>query len=494
MDIRHLICTLAVATLLGPLLAPQASAQPKPADLRERLDQWVSYMAENHRFNGAVLVVESGRVVLNRAVGQSNLSTGAPLSTTSLFNLSEASQPFTAVAVLQLKEQGKLSLDDELTTYLPELRAYSDITLRHLLTHTSGIPSYETPMAIHWDKSKVATNRDLIRILAAQAPALEFRPGSRHQQSATNYALLASVVERVSGRDFAVYCAEAIFAKAGMTKTYVYKGADDPARALPYRTYLLKPATLDDQSYLVGIVGDKNVLSSTDDLLQWELALQNNVLLRAATLSETTLPATLSLGATTGHGFAWALPTGLGRRVAEVAGQLGGYSVVQTRMLDEQHAIVVLSNTAFPKIFAMADGLYNILLGIDAREPKIPVGLAISSTYTKDGLTAALNRFNAIRNNSAQRSQFDIRESELNVLGHELLEMGKAKDAIEIFKLNTDVYPRSFNVYDSLGEALMADGQRDNAIANYKKSLLLYPDNVNAVNQLRILEKRSGTK
>ena len=487
MAIRHLICTVALVALL----APGAGAQPKPADQRERLDQWVSYMAENHRFNGAVLVVESGRVVLNRAVGQANLSTGAPLTTASLFNLAEASQPVTAVAVLQLKEQGKLSLDDELSSYFPELRAYGDVTLRHLLTHTSGIPSYETTMAIHWDKSRVATNRDMIRVLAANAPALEFRPGSRHKTSGTNYALLASVVERVTGRDFAAYCAEAIFTKAGMSRSYIYKGATDPNRALPYRTYLLKPASADDQDYLVGIVGDKNVLTCTDDLAQWEQALQNNTLAKAATLSETTLPAMLSLGAPTGHGFAWGLPTGLGRRVAEIAGQLGGYNVVITRMLDEQHAIVVLSNTGFAKSFSLADGLYNILTGLEPQQPRIPVGLVVAGIYSKEGLTAAVNRFNAIRNNSAQRGQYDIRESELNVLGHELIELGRAKDAIEFFKLNTDVYPRSFNVYDSLGEAYMADGQRDNAIANYKKSLLLYPENVNAVNQLRILEKRS---
>ncbi len=482
--------TLLLALLALTTTSLRAQTTPStPAPLTDRLNAWVNHFVENHRFNGAVLVLESGRPVLNRAVGQADVNNQTPVTTTSLFNLADASQAFTAVAVLQLKEQGKLSLDDELSKTIPELRNYSDVTLRHLLTHTSGVPSYEPTMAIHWTQTSPASNRDLVRVLAAHPPALEFRPGQRYQRSATNYALLATVVERVSGRDFAVYCLENIFSKAGMTRSFVYKPTSSAGgRALPYRSYLLKAATLDDQGNLGGIVGDKNVLSCTDDLIAWEAALANQTLLKSATLSEATVPATVSSGASTQHGFGWSLPTGLGRRVAELSGQLGGYGVVYTRLLDEQHSIVVLTNMGFAKNFALADGLYNILTGVASVEPRIPVGLLLAEVYRQQGLVAALNRYSAIRNNTAQRGLYDVRESELNVLGHELIEQGRVKDAIEVFKANADAYPRSFNVYDSLAEAYAADGQKDNAIANYKRSLLLYPENVNAQAQLRKLE------
>jgi tetratricopeptide (TPR) repeat protein len=122
------------------------------------------------------------------------------------------------------------------------------------------------------------------------------------------------------------------------------------------------------------------------------------------------------------------------------------------------------------------------------------VGLLLADLYQSQGLQVALNRYSAIRNTAAQRGLYDLRESELNVLGQELLELGKAKDAIEIFRLNTEAYPRSFNVYDSLAEAYLLDGQRENAIVNYRKSLSLYPENANATAQLAKLNAGAPKK
>jgi CubicO group peptidase (beta-lactamase class C family) len=485
----------AVALFAFCLIAPEPSLA-QPASTATRLDQWVRSFAEAQKFNGAVLVIEAGKPIYNQAFGKADLEAGTPLSTSSRFNLAEASQPFTAVAILQLKEQGKLTLDDELSTYIPELRSFADVTLRQLLSHTSGIPGYETTMSIHWDKTKVATNRDLIRTLSAHPPALEFRPGERYQNSPTNYALLASVVERVSGQEFAAYCAQHLFAPSGMTQSQILTASESKSavRARGYRTFLLRTPERNDQSYLEGIVGDKNVLTCTDDLVKWEAALTENKLLKAASLSEMVVNATVRSGVQTQHGYAWALPSGLGRRVAEVSGQLGGFGVVYTRLLDDQHTIVVLTNTQFGKLFALADGCYNIVTGIAPRDPRIPVGLLLADLYQSQGLQVALNRYSAIRNTAAQRGLYDLRESELNVLGQELLELGKAKDAIEIFRLNTEAYPRSFNVYDSLAEAYLLDGQRENAIVNYRKSLSLYPENANATAQLAKLNAGAPKK
>jgi CubicO group peptidase (beta-lactamase class C family) len=480
---------VAVALLIVDLGAPQLSLA-QPSSTATRLDQWVRSFAETQKFNGSVLVIEAGKPIYNQSFGKADLEVGTTLNSSSLFNLAEASQPFTAVAILQLKEQGKLSLDDELSSYLPELHAFPDVTLRQLLSHTSGIPGYETTMSIHWDKSKTATNRDLIRTLSAHPPALEFRSGERYQNSPTNYALLASVVERVSGQEFAAYCAQKLFVAAGMSQSQVLTAAESKTaiRVRGYHTYLLRSPERNDQSYLEGIVGDKNVLTSTDDLAKWEAALAENKLLKAASLSEMFVNATVRSGVQTQHGYAWALPSGLGRRVAEVSGQLGGFGVVYTRLLDDQHTIIVLTNTQFAKLFSLADGCYNIVTGIAPREPRIPVGLLMADLYQRQGLQVALNRYSAIRNTAAERGLYDLRESELNILGQELIELGKAKDAIEIFRLNSEAYPRSFNVYDSLAEAYLLDGQRENAIVNYRKSLSLYPENANATAQLAKLK------
>lgn len=482
--------------LLAALLAWLVVAMPaayhshaqngQSAEKVRQINALIDAMVAAYQFNGAVLVTENQHVVVNRAVGIADFRTQDAIKTTTVFNLGEASRQFTAVAIIMLKELGKLKYEDDVNRYLPEL-PYSGITIRHLLSHTSGLIDYHTLFAIHWnDKTKTAGNRDLLALLKAKRPELDFRPGERLQHSATNYALLASIVERVTSQPYDQFVKQYLFDPIGMKNSVVYsrlRSPNVPSRAYGFHSNLIKSPELDDMDYLEGIMGDENIYSCSDDLLQWDYALYSDRLVRQSVLAEAFAPTQLNNGSTIDFGFGWNISQVDRRKVVDQDGSVGGFHAVFERMLDDKSALVILSNSQSPNMFEMKDAIYAIMRAKPYTLPQPSIAPMMGKTLKELGTQAALNFYNKAKDENPRRYAF--RESELNTLGIELLELKRPKDAIEILKLNVDMFPYSFNVYDSLGEAYYADGNKEQALANYKKSLEIYPDNTNAQAMLK---------
>src|ERR1700744_1443310 len=186
-----------------------------------RLDAYMN-AAKKMGFNGNVLVARKGKVFYQQAFGYRNLETKEPLDNNSVFTIASVSKQFTAAAVLLLIEQHKLALNDSLRQYFPEL-PYHGITIREMLTHTSGLPEYFLFMGKYWNHDKIAHNSDLIRLLSEKGPPLLFQPGSRYHYSNTAYVLLASIVEKASGRSFKQFVADNIFKPLGMRRSVIHE-------------------------------------------------------------------------------------------------------------------------------------------------------------------------------------------------------------------------------------------------------------------------------
>ena len=169
-------------------------------------------------FSGVILVATNGKVKYHKAFGFSNFEKRIPLDTTNIFELASVSKQFTAMVIMMLKEEGKLDYDDSLSTYVPGL-PYKGITIRHLLTHTSGLPDYQNVMDQYWDKSRVASNDDNISFLIKYHPSSLFRPGDKYEYSNTGYMLLASIAEKASSKDFIEFCRQRIFTPLQMRST-----------------------------------------------------------------------------------------------------------------------------------------------------------------------------------------------------------------------------------------------------------------------------------
>jgi len=182
-------------------------------------------LADVPDFSGVLLVADHGKILYHKAKGYKSFETRESLKTTDIFELASLSKQFTAMTIMQMKDAGKLTFDDPIEQYIPGL-PYSGITIRHLLTHTSGLPDYQEVMDQHWDKSRIAGNAENIAYLIQYHPPVLFEPGTKYLYSNTGYMLLASITEKVSGQDFIEYCKTRLFLPADMKNTAIRTNAE----------------------------------------------------------------------------------------------------------------------------------------------------------------------------------------------------------------------------------------------------------------------------
>jgi CubicO group peptidase (beta-lactamase class C family) len=321
------------------------------------MDEFLTGQQKYFRFNGNVLVAENGEVTFKKSYGYSNFDSNRLLNDSSVFELASVSKQFTATAILLLYDKGKLKLTDSLRHFFPQL-PYSNITLTQMLTHTSGLPEYEWAMNEKWDKTKIAFNNDLIDFLSKEKIPLLFEPGKQWVYSNTTYALLASVVEKVSGQSFADFLKQEVFQPLKLNHTRIYNTRRSLKDTIPNYAYgyiyndslkkYIMPDSLPEFQYvfyLDGIQGDGVVNSTTADLLKWDRAIKNHTLLKEETQKEMlrghavidTVKNSMS-----GYGV-FTEKTELGTIVSH-SGGWPGYATYLGRNIDKDITFIILSN------------------------------------------------------------------------------------------------------------------------------------------------------
>ncbi len=327
------------------------------ANYASLLDSFMQTQVAVKKFNGNVLIAKSGNIIYQKAFGYRNFDTKELLDNHSVFELASVSKQFTATGILLLKGQGKLQLSDSLRKFFPEL-PYHNITIRHLLTHTSGLPDYMELMNPKWDHKKIAFNKDIIHFLATEKAPLLFEPGAKWEYSNTGYALLASIIEKVSGNTFSSFMHENIFRPLGMNHTRIYNTRRSEKEVISnyaygyvysdsLRKYILPDSLpqLDMVFYLDGIQGDGTVNSTTGDLLKWDRALKNRSLLSDATQKEMfTLQAFTDTVTKTGYGYGVIVGKNKFGTTLSHSGGWPGYVTILHRNVEDDETIIVLSN------------------------------------------------------------------------------------------------------------------------------------------------------
>ncbi|MRX26723.1 serine hydrolase [Kangiella sp. HZ709] len=288
-------------------VTPDKLKLPKGATRDEKvamLDEWLNNLHSTNQFNGSVLIARDGDIILNKSYGYADLAKKQPLSQQSSFNLASLSKPFTALGVLMLVEEGKLTLDESVVTYLPSIN-YPQITIRHLLNHNSGLPDYMELASQHWeDKNVVFKSSDLLDLYSQHQPELLFKPGDKHKYSNTGYVVLAALIEEVSGMSFEDYMDKKVFIPVGMNDTSVFNLLSDENK-LENRVWGTDGEELNDLMYLDGVAGDGGIYSTTHDLLKWTIALDSEKLISKELLEEAYSPGKLNSGKSTDYGFGW---------------------------------------------------------------------------------------------------------------------------------------------------------------------------------------------
>jgi CubicO group peptidase (beta-lactamase class C family) len=333
------------------------NTKKKNNDTAAKIDAFLSGQAKHYRFNGNVLIAENGKVVLQKSYGYADFDSKRLLNDSSVFELASVSKQFTATGILLLKDKGKLKLTDSLRQYFPEL-PYAGITISHMLSHTSGLPDYEEAMNQKWNRSKIAFNNDMIAFLAKEKPAVLFTPGSSWMYSNTAYAILASIIEKVSGQTFNQYMAENIFQPLGMRHTRIYntrRSLKDTIANYAYgfvyndslKKYFLPDsvAELKFVIYLDGIVGDGVVNSTTADLLKWDRAVKNHLLLKQETQTEMLKgQAIIDTVKNTQYGFGVFLEKNDFGNIISHSGGWPGYVTFLARNIEKDQTYIILSN------------------------------------------------------------------------------------------------------------------------------------------------------
>ncbi|WP_147296649.1 serine hydrolase domain-containing protein [Flagellimonas nanhaiensis] len=452
-----------------------------------KYDTFLSQVYGRGQFNGNALILKDGKIVFQGAYGIGNIAPIDSLKLNSVFRIGSVSKQFTAMGIMILKDKGKLSYDQDIRDFIPEL-PYEGITIRHLLNHVSGLPDYTGMMNKNWktelknnDPQKlVSGNDDLIRMFAQEKPEVYFKPGEKWEYSNTGYVLLATIVSRSSGVSFGQFLKEHIFKPAGMEDTSVYKyipGSDPqmPMRVYGFRTELNGVDRVStDYHYLNGVAGDGGIYSTLADLLKWDRILYTERLVSKNTLKEAFDSTVLNNGEIENYGFGWRITQSPnGKKAVYHSGGWVGFSSYIYREIEEDNCIIFLANNSTKYLWGVTDPLINMLHDLPVEMPKLSIREVIGKTIFNTGIEAAIKQYKELKDNEPE--SYDFKEKQLNFLGYQLLQMDLINEAVEIFRINKDEYPQSANTYDSYGDALLAKGDEVNALINFKKAYELDP-------------------
>jgi len=471
----------------------------------KNIDHFFSTLSKNQMINGNVLIAENGKIVFEKSYGYADFP-GRKLNTQeTTFPIASVTKTFTATAILQLYEKGTLKLIDPVEKYLPEF-PYPSITIRHLLSHTSGLQPYDNffdslSTAQPW---RVFTNKDILPQYGRLRLPLVYAPGAYGNYDNINYIFLAIIIENVSGMSFQDYVKRYILKPAGMTKTifpeftfYHYDSAERKNLANLYwypHVYSDRFVKADTVSFIsqywhrYNFKGFGEIITTLRDLLKYDQALYNGTLLSEATLQKAYAPVRLNNGADNpvGYGLGWKIEknNAFGQIVRGSGGMIGLRASL-LRNVTKRQTIIILDNTQ-NESDDMALEVLKILNGQNVKPPGKSAAREFGKILVERGVDEGKIMFAKLKNDSAN---YALNENEFNTLGYDLMDVGKMNEALEVFKVNTELFPESWNVYDSYGEILLKVGDKADAIKMYRKSIELNPGNKNAEGVLKQLSE-----
>jgi CubicO group peptidase (beta-lactamase class C family) len=445
------LCTTAGVALAQPIYRPVLQSN-EPETIRRMLVR----LHENGEFTGVILVARDGVPVYRDGIAALGADAGALLDEP--VNIGSLAKGFTAMVVMMLAEQGKLRYDDAVVRYVPALaKAVPAITLRHLLTHTSGIPDVGD---LGIDRPNLL-ERDVLDAVRAQYKNFA-RPGLRYRYSNAGYNLLAMVVESISGQRFDDFLQQSIFVPLGMSRT---RPASGPRSA-------------------EAVKGDGGLVSSLDDLLRWDQALATRKLVGPKTLSQALLPSPVAEGTST-YAFGWNVAPRNGDTFIWHTGNAGDRRAFLGRRASERITIIILTSGDSRRL-EIADAVVDILHHRPYTPPQLSIARSLSPILKEKGVDAAIAAYHRLR--TTEPNTYDFTEGELNRLGYALLGTRDVAGAVRIFELNAEQYPGSSNAFDSLGEAYNRANRRDDSRKAYSRALELDPANANARAMLQKLK------
>lgn len=439
-------------------------------DSAEKIESLVKYYYEQGDFSGAVLVSENGKIIYEAGLGLANKAWNIPNSVDTKFRLGSLTKQFTAMLVLQLVEEGQLSLKGSVSDYIPEYPKLQGekVTIHHLLSHTSGMVHYDGIPNFFDNPGRLLYKPEEFMRLFWNKDLL-FEPGSQFSYSSLGYYLLGVILERVTTKTYATLLQEKIFTPLGM-KNSVLDGdlSIIKNRANGYRRTITghENASYRDMSTAYATGG---ILSTVQDLYLWDQAHYTDQLLSKEYRNLLFKPNLAN------YGYGWIVQSYPYTETETTtlvghSGSINGFNSLIYRFPEDNHMIVMLMNMRDAgNLRDIMRRITSILYQQPFDYPKKPAAREVALVSLDSGVTAALERYQTLKEDHAEMYSFE--EDDFNDIGYDLLEMEKYQEAIAIFKINVEAYPTSSNTYNSLGQAYLRSRKLELAIKSYQLSL-----------------------
>ncbi len=315
-------------------------------DLAVVVDEYFTARYKKGLFNGNILFAKDGKVVIKKSYGYADIIKKTPLEITTPFQLASASKPFTAFAIMLLKEKGKLEFDDNIQKFFPDL-PYKNITIQELLSHRSGLAKYDYFTEKLWtNKSVFMSNNDLLGIMKKNPGLTYSAPDKTFQYCNTNYTFLASVIENITETSYKKFMESEIFKALGMNNTFVLDIKDTNDLKNRINSFDAKNKRIAD-NFKDGVVGDKNIYSTVEDMFIFDQSLYSGELLAPERLQEAFKPTNKKWkSGTRNYGFGWRIiKLDDGRIIPYHCGWWHGFRSYFIRVPENKGTIIVLNNS-----------------------------------------------------------------------------------------------------------------------------------------------------
>lgn len=350
-----------IVFILVLFLSLTSCESPEDAIRKEQINLFNNKLDSYHQkdsFNGAILISQNEEVFFMNSYGYTDVTRTEELTTQSSFRLASVSKQFTAAAIMILKEKNKLDFEDNIIQYLPELE-YEDITIRHLLNHTSGLPDYMNLAERYRDNLKILTVPDVLSMFKKHPQKLNFNPGDQFEYSNTGYIFLSEIISRVSGISFEEFLRREIFQPLKMKNSSVVNLLSDK-NVLQNRTRGFNGKLDISNHWFDGVSGDGGVFVSIEDFLIWGKSLRENEIISKSTWIEAISPAILNSGEKSFYGFGWFLSED-NSFISHGGGWLGARTYIFMDIKNNGLIVVLAStsNSAVSYISNQAMELYN---------------------------------------------------------------------------------------------------------------------------------------
>jgi CubicO group peptidase (beta-lactamase class C family) len=471
-----------------------SNAQSKAGDIEKLMNQYAAY----GQFNGVILVAEKGKIIYQRAFGIADYEWNIKNTTDTKFEIASITKSVTALMIMHLAERGKIDLNGHITDYLKDYPAEtgSKITIKHLLTHTSGLQTDIADFPANGNNFPdiaAKINEDFLSIteqvnLIAKRPLL-FDPGTNFNYSSDGYTVLGRIIEIICNKTYEQVLDSLIIKPLQLNQT----GYKD------HYTIIGKRAVGYAETWLgykrgrpFGIAPSGGIFSTAGDLLKWEQALYTDKIITQTSkeIIFKKTPFVTSNGWKVNENF-FNTNSSDSIKIVKCTGGLPGFTALVVRFLKDNKTIILLENRRLMtyRHDEISGEIGNILYNKPYTLPKRSLAKEMLNRLQSSGKEQAMKLYRSFKKDV---SSWYLNEREINSVGYLLLHnLGKKDAALEFFKMNALEFPNSANVFDSLGEAYMENGDNKKAIENFKKSLELDPGNDNAK---KMIEKLTSDK